>query len=267
MSLAADAAIFEERDEPGLGRSIALALAVHVMLGLVLFFGVRWQSKPPETIAVELWVPPPPVAVVEPPKPLPKVEPPPAPKPEPPKAQPEPPVEKPDIALKAPPKPRPEPEKKKAEPPKPKPKPEPPKAKPEPVKPVVRDDPFKRQMMEQLAREQNALKVDQERTRVLGELAASSNAKGIADWVAKVRAKIRGNIFLPPDLKGNPEAVFDVVQLPTGEVLSVKLKRSSGVPALDAAIERAILKSSPLPKPDRNELFQRNFELKYRPQD
>ena len=66
MSLAADAAIFEERDEPGLARSIGLALAVHVMLGLVLFFGVRWQSKPPETIAVELWVPPPPVAVVEP---------------------------------------------------------------------------------------------------------------------------------------------------------------------------------------------------------
>ena len=263
MSLAADAAIFEERDEPGLARSIALALAVHVMLGLVLFFGVRWQSKPPETIAVELWVPPPPVAVVEPPKPLPKVEPPPAPKPEPV-------VEKPDIALKAPPKPKPEPEKKKAEPPKPEPakaKPEPPKAKPEPTKPVVRDDPFKRQMMEQLAREQNAINVDRERTRVLGELTASADAKGIADWVAKVRAKIRGNIFLPPELKGNPEAVFDVVQLPTGEVLSVKLKRSSGVPALDAAIERAILKSSPLPKPDRNELFQRNFELKYRPQD
>ncbi len=265
MSLAADAAIFEERDEPGLARSIALALAVHVMLGLVLFFGVRWQSKPPETIAVELWVPPPPVAVVEPPKPLPKVEPPSAPKPEPV-------VEKPDIALKAPPKPKPEPEKKKAEPPKPKPEPpkaksEPPKAKPEPTKPVVRDDPFKKQMMEQLAREQNAINVDRERTRVLGELTASADAKGIADWVAKVRAKIRGNIFLPPDLKGNPEAVFDVVQLPTGEVLSVKLKRSSGVPALDAAIERAILKSSPLPKPDRNELFQRNFELKYRPQD
>lgn len=258
MSLAADAAIFEERDEPGFARSVALAAAVHVLLALVLFLGVRWQSKPPETISVELWVPPPPVAVVEPPKPLPKVEPPPAPKPEPV-------VEKPDIALKAPPKPKPEPEKKKAEPPKP--KPEPPKAKPEPAKPVVRDDPFKRQMMEQLAREQNALKVDQERARVLGELTASADARGIADWVTKVRAKIRGNTVLPPDVKGNPEAVFEVVQLPTGEVLSVRLKRTSGMPALDAAIERAILKSSPLPKPDRQELHQRVFELRYRPLD
>lgn len=74
-------------------------------------------------------------------------------------------------------------------------------------------------------------------------------------------------MVLPPELKGNPEAVFDVVQLPTGEVLSVKLRKSSGVGALDDAIERAILKSSPLPKPDRPELFTRNFELRYRPLD
>ncbi|MSQ74007.1 MAG: TonB C-terminal domain-containing protein, partial [Betaproteobacteria bacterium] len=40
-----------------------------------------------------------------------------------------------------------------------------------------------------------------------------------------------------------------------------------GVGALDDAIERAILKSSPLPKPDRPELFTRNFELRYRPLD
>lgn len=260
MSLAADAAVFEQRDEPGLASSIALALAVHLALGAVLFLGVRWQSRPPETIAVELWLPPPaPVA-----EPLPKLEPKPEPKPEPV-------VEKPDIALKAPPKAKPEPPKTKPEPPKPKAppekkeKPEPPKAKPEATTAPPREDPFKREMMEQLAREQSALKVDQERSRVLGELAASSNAKGIAEWSSKVRAKVRGNVVPPPDLKGNPEAVFDVVQLPTGEVLSVKLKRSSGVPALDEAIERAILKSSPLPRPERSELFQRSFELRYRP--
>jgi len=57
------------------------------------------------------------------------------------------------------------------------------------------------------------------------------------------------------------------VQLPTGEVLSVRLRKSSGHKQLDEAIERAILKSSPLPKPDRAELFMRSFELKYRPLD
>jgi colicin import membrane protein len=76
---------------------------------------------------------------------------------------------------------------------------------------------------------------------------------------------VRGNIVLPPVIQGNPEAIFELSQLPTGEVLSVKLKRSSGNPGLDAAIERAILKSSPLPKPDDPALFQRTLEIKYKP--
>ena len=47
--------------------------------------------------------------------------------------------------------------------------------------------------------------------------------------------------MLPPDIPGNPEAIFDVVQLPTGEVMSAKLRKSSGYQAYDAAVERAIL--------------------------
>ncbi|MBV2194180.1 MAG: TonB C-terminal domain-containing protein, partial [Azonexus sp.] len=40
---------------------------------------------------------------------------------------------------------------------------------------------------------------------------------------------------------------------------------SSGNPSLDAAIERAIRRSSPLPKPDDPSLFKRELEIKYRP--
>jgi colicin import membrane protein len=68
-------------------------------------------------------------------------------------------------------------------------------------------------------------------------------------------------------VQGNPEAVFNVVQLPTGDVLSVKLKKSSGNPALDTAIERAILKASPLPLPEPRSLFERQLELTFRPLD
>ncbi|MCM2289309.1 MAG: TonB C-terminal domain-containing protein [Sulfuritalea sp.] len=89
----------------------------------------------------------------------------------------------------------------------------------------------------------------------------------MADYLGRIRGKIRGNIVLPPDIKGNPEAIFEVTQLPSGEVLTVRLKRSSGNAALDAAVERAILKSSPLPKPQQAELFERSLELRYRPLD
>ena len=250
----ADSGMFEERIDPGRISSFVLAALVHLLLLAILIFGVRWQNRPPESISVELWEPPQAVQppVVEPPKPAPRVEAPPPPKPEPR-------IEKPDIVEKAPPKPKPEP---KVE--KPAPKPEP---KPAPLKPRV--DESQKRMQEALAREQASLAVDRERTNLREQLAresAASSQKAMLDWMGKVRAKIRGNVVLPPDVRGNPEALFDVVQLPTGEVLSVKLKKSSGNPALDDAIERAILKSSPLPKPDK-ESPPRSFQLKYRPLD
>ena len=278
MSTAATVNFFEERPDPGRGASIALAAAVHLLLLAVLLFGVRWQNRPPEAVVVELWrEPPPPVQVVEP---KPEPVPPPAPVVEPPK--PEPVIEKPEIAIKEPPKPKPEVVKPKPEvvKPKPVPKPEPklkpePKAKPQPApkveaKPRPRDDEMKKRMAEELAREQLALRDASERQAIKDQLArdaAAVNTKALAAWADKVRALVRSKIILPQDIKGNPEAIFDVVQLPTGEVLSVKLRKSSGNRVLDEAIERAILKASPLPKPDKPELFMRNFELRYRPLD
>lgn len=67
-------------------------------------------------------------------------------------------------------------------------------------------------------------------------------------------------------IQGNPQAVFKVTQLPTGEVLSVKLSKSSGNRLLDGSDggTRNPLEFSPLPLPDRAELFQRELELKYK---
>ena len=54
----------------------------------------------------------------------------------------------------------------------------------------------------------------------------------------------------PPggSLPGNPRAEFKISQLPTGEIISVRKIKSSGIPAYDTAVENAIMKSSPLPK-------------------
>jgi len=247
------AAVFEERAEPGQWLSLALAILVHVVLALVLVFGVRWQNRPPEAVRVELWEAPQaaPLPAVEP-KPLPKVEPP-APSPAP---KPEPRIEKPDIVEKAPP-------------PKPKPKPV---AKPEPLKPRVTE--AEKQLKEAAALEQASLVLDRERQAIAEQLkreaaqaSAAASARALEGWIARIRGKIRGNILLPEGIKGNPEAIFDVVQLPTGEVLSVKLRKSSGHGLYDQVVERAILKSSPLPRPDRPEQFRRELELKFRPLD
>ena len=235
---------FPRKDEPALVRSFALAALVHLLLLGVMFLGVRWQSHQPDTVMVELWDTPPP-----PPAPPVAATPPPAP----PKAEPAPRIEKPVIALQEKPKPKP-----KAEP---KPKPA---AKPKP------DLVFDKRLREQVAQEQKAVEQDR-RERALRELLArqqsDARAQALAAWQDKIRAKIRGNIILPRDLAGNPEAIFDVTLLPTAEVLTVRRRKSSGNMAYDEAVERAILKASPLPKPEQPSVFERQLELRFRPQD
>jgi colicin import membrane protein len=255
--LSAEALEFSKRREPALARAFILALAVHSMLVGVMFFGVRWQNYRPEVVSVELWEapppPPPPVPVEEVKPPPPKVEPPP-PKPEP---KPEPKIEKPQIVEKAPP-PKP----------KPKPKPEPTVEKPKP-KPKA-DPEFEKQLRAEAAAEQKKLE-EQSRAREAREtaqrLAATAQQKAQQTWMEKIAASIRNRINMPPNVDGNPEAIFDVALLPTGEVLSVRRRKSSGHAGYDAAVERAIYAASPLPKPDQPGIFRRDLELKFRPKD
>jgi colicin import membrane protein len=250
-----NAAVFEGREDPGRKTSAVLAAVVHVALAIFLVYGIRWQTRMPEAVEVELVraVPAPPAAVVEPPPepvPAPKVEPKPEPKVEP-KAEPKP--AKPDIALKEKEKPKSKPE----------PKVEP-KSQSRPVPDKARDQLLDKEL-KALAAEREKQLAAQELAQMKATQASVARSKATADYIGRIRGKIKGNIVLPPDIKGNPEAIFDVVQLPSGEILSVKLKKSSGHAAYDRAVERAILKSSPLPKPEQGDLFSRNLELKFRP--
>jgi colicin import membrane protein len=228
-------------DEPSAFAPAALSAAVHLGMLAVLVFGLHWQSRHPDAVQVELWSQLPEVETVPKaePKPEPKVEPKPEVKP-PPKVEQK--AAKPDIAVER--------EKKT------------PKKKEEPP---LKFDTTSR-IQQQLAQEQKAMA----QARPDAKPAASAPpVTGLPDagWIDKIRTKIRNNIALPSGIPGNPEAIFDVVQLPTGEVLSATLKKSSGYQPYDDAVYRAILRSSPLPKPDRPEQFLREFTLRFKPQE
>lgn len=105
----------------------------------------------------------------------------------------------------------------------------------------------------------------EEFTKIRTAQATLAHNKSKVDYITIIRGKIKGNIVLPPGINGNPEAVFDVVQLPSGEILSAKLMKSSSFAAFDEAVERAILKSSPLPRPVQAGVFSRELELRFRP--
>ena len=224
--------------EPGLLPAGVLALLVHVVFFIFMIFGLSWKSYPPEGMVVDLWsslpepAPPPARARPLPPKPAPS---PPEVKPLPPKPE-TPPPTKPDIALKE-----------KVEPPKPIEKKQ---LAPEEKKPKVADD------LEQLVRDQEAL----EKQRA--QQAAQSRALDvIAEYKAKIMAKIRSRIVLPPNIPDDSVAELDVTLLPGGDILNVRLRKSSGYAAFDSAVERAIYLAKPLPLPPDPALFPKFRDL------
>jgi colicin import membrane protein len=253
------------------GKWIAAILAVAVHLGFIVFliFSVTWQNSKPEAVSVELYAPPAPEKSA-PPKPAPE---PPKPPPEPPKPQPEPPkpapkVEPPqptkaDIALKE----KQERERKQKE--------EKEKKDIEKREADKRDAEKKKQEEKRLAevrdrqsRESDALKAQAERERQMAKQTADAmRTKANDAYIRSIQSKIKGNVMVPPDIPGNPEAIFDVVQLPTGEIIDTQLRKSSGVRTYDEAVQRAIIKSSPLPRPETPELFQRSLTLRFHPLD
>jgi colicin import membrane protein len=155
---------------------------VHLVLAAFLFYGVRWQTKATDVVEVELVRATPAVRGSHPPvavTPAPTPEPPPPPKPEP-----APPPPKPDIVIKEKEKPKP--------PPKPEPKPEP--------KPRV--DPFQEQLKreaEQLTQRKQAESAAQELAQLKAAQASAARNKAVADYLGRIRGKIRGNIVLPPE--------------------------------------------------------------------
>ncbi|MDR2637844.1 MAG: TonB C-terminal domain-containing protein [Zoogloeaceae bacterium] len=244
--------LHEANREPGRKKALAITIAVHLLLVLALFFGVQWKTEH-AAVEVELWSPTyraaasPPPAVAPPPVEPQQVRQPPKPEPEPRVEAPKP-EKKPDIV-----QPDKKEEKKKEEK-------KPPREKKEDFRDLLEQDlkTTRQERDERLA--QLRMQAGEEVQRSAGRKVAESN------WLGKIKDKVRGNIILPLNIIGNPRAVFSVNLLPTGEVLgSPRIMRSSGNSALDEAIMRAILKSSPLPKPDDPSVFQRNLEITYCP--
>jgi len=245
--------IYTEHQDPGRGAAIVLSVAMHGLLVLALIFSVKWQTRQ-EPVAVELWSASPAPVVKAAPAPEPRPEPPPVQRPQPKAAVKAPPV-KPDIAVQ---KEKPRPEVK---------KPTPDRSALDELLGMAASETHQIDRRKEVLAEQ--ARAEQQRRTLEGQKQAAAEqarAKANADWQNRIRGKIKGNI-IRVDLAGNPRAVFRVEQLPGGEVLTVKMLRSSGNGAYDRAVEAAILKSSPLPLPSDPSLFVRELELTFCPKE
>jgi len=98
-------------------------------------------------------------------------------------------------------------------------------------------------------------------------LAGSLNAS----YSAKVIACIRPHIVfqVPPNLKrGEKQAIYAVHLLPDGsQPKSPEKLKSSGWPAYDAAVERAIRQCNPFPRPNSGQVLPRLMRITFDPVD
>ncbi|MDR1849452.1 MAG: TonB C-terminal domain-containing protein [Zoogloeaceae bacterium] len=233
----------ETPPEPGRKAALIITVAVHSLLVLALFFGLQWQrNKKDAPVEVELWSAKsaqPAVQMPAPrPEPMPEIRQPPPPK----EVKP---IPKPDIAVK--------PEKK-----------EPPKQEPPKPEPVPKRPDFSSALEEEL----QEIRQSRQESERLAQAEAAANERARESWVGKIKAKISSNIVLPPNVTNNPEAVFLVYILPSGEINAQnppRLVQSSGIPTLDDSFLRAIWKSSPFPLPDNSAVFRRDLKLILRP--
>lgn len=279
----------EDTVKPGRLPAAILAVLVHLLFIGFLIFSVNWRSHPPPPVMADLWeaLPPPPVKPVVKPQPKPKPEP---------VVEPQPPQPRPDIALKE--KKRKErlereqqaqlAQQKLAEA----------QQRKQELLQQQKQQAQQRKLAEQekqqqekqqqqeVKRKQDDLKRKQEALRKLNEQQArdlmnkelanetsrlqhaqkasqlgAEQAKMEATYKERIRSKIASMLNLPENMVGNPKAVFAVTVLPSGEVGSVKLISSSGQPAYDTAVERAILKAVPLPLPPDKTVAARFHDL------
>lgn len=127
----------------------------------------------------------------------------------------------------------------------------------------------RRQQEQEQARQAQAAQAQAEaQMRAQQELLQRRNVV-VEDFRQRIQVKVQSYVRLPQNISGNPEAVFKVNLFANGEVRSTELVKSSGNPAYDLEVERAILKASPLPLPNEKDaaaLFRSGLILKFRPQ-
>jgi colicin import membrane protein len=271
----------QDRDDWRMGA--ILAAGAHLALVGALALGVSWKSDPPQVAEAELWaavptVAAPPVPPPTPPSPAPEpvvreVSPPP--EPEPVRAAPQ-----ADLGITPPrevfdttppkrpaPQPEPKPEPKPKPPPKPEPKPEPKKATPPPPKPAAPQPEARMTAAEREAQRQANLMRMMSELGSLGTSGQDAQSGGpSSNYAGRIKARIKPNIVFTEWAQGNPVAVVEVRCAPDGRILSSRLLTSSGVPAWDAAVLRAVERTEVLPANEQGKVPSA-IVIEFRPRD
>jgi colicin import membrane protein len=302
MTMAATATFdrdaFMPRRPAGLGRGLAMAVIAHLLLVAALTFSVNWRVSSPEGVEAELWAAVPQIAA---PRPV-EVEPPPPPpvrtaKPEPEPAKPPPkeaaPVPDAQIAIEKAKRLEDKRKKELAEQAR-----EEKEAKKEAEKLArqrkaeqaekLAEQKRKEQAAEKLKTElankkrdaaveaSNAAEREKQMQRIasLAGATGAANATGTAaqsagpsaDYIGRIKGRIRPNVSFPDTLPGNPAVEVEITVAPDGRIMSSRIVKASGVPEWDDAVKRGIDKTAVLPRDETGRVVS-PMTIVYKPRD
>ncbi len=89
----------------------------------------------------------------------------------------------------------------------------------------------------------------------------------IDKYKAAIAQRVSRQWVRPPTSRKDLQCTVHVRQAPGGEVLEAKVVRSSGDTTFDRSVESAVYKASPLPAPENVEVFDRDIEFIFRPEN
>jgi colicin import membrane protein len=116
------------------------------------------------------------------------------------------------------------------------------------------------------ARQKAELEAELQRQVAAEEERQSAERAGLLDeYIRLIENRIEQNWIAPATAKPGLECVVNVTQIPSGDIVDVRVGRCNGDDAVVRSIEAAVLKASPLPKPPNPALFERNLIVTFRP--
>jgi len=120
---------------------------------------------------------------------------------------------------------------------------------------------------EAAARQRAEMEAELQRALALEDERRQAEEAGLLDeYIRLIENRIQQNWIPPASARAGLECVVNVTQIPSGDVVDVRVGRCNGDDAVVRSIEAAVLRSSPLPRPPTPSLFERNLEVVFNPE-
>jgi colicin import membrane protein len=125
---------------------------------------------------------------------------------------------------------------------------------------LAREAAAARQRAEMEAELQRSMAAEEERRR--------AEQAGLLDqYVRLIENRIQQNWIRPASAGPGLKCEVNVTQIPSGEVIDVRVRACNGDDAVIRSIEAAVLRASPLPQPPIPSLFSRNLIVNFQPDE